>query len=106
VTIKQLLQDHDTNVNIEKNHQFTKRYLMTENFDPMQQFETIGQQELNHFELLEGTLDWDRLLAQIPRSKWRVFVFNRFEFQEHSAGILTDDEKKQVLAITNTLEQE
>ena len=106
LTIKQLLHNHDSTIDVEKNQKLTNTFLITDNFDPMQQFETIGLQEINHFELLEGALDWDRLLARIPRSKWRVFVFNRFEFQEHSNGILTDDEKKLVLAITNSLEQE
>ncbi|XP_066924714.1 uncharacterized protein KIAA0825-like [Clytia hemisphaerica] len=95
-TIKQLLQDPDRNIHVQDNLTITKRNQMFEFFQPIEQHRIVNQEEINHFELLEGHVDWDRLIPSVPLSKWRALIYNRFEFQEGSKDILTPEEKEQV----------
>lgn len=95
-TIKQLLQNPDRNIHVQDNLTITKRNQMFESFQPIEQHRIVNQEEINHFELLEGDVDWDRLIPSVPLSKWRALIYNRFEFQEGSKDILTPEEKEQV----------
>ena len=69
---------------------------MSESFQPIEQHRVVNQEEINHFELLEGHVDWARIIPSVPLSKWRTLIYNRFEFQESFKDILTTEEKEQV----------
>ena len=77
---------------------------MSETFDPIEQFQMIGQNEINHFHLLQvNNVDWEQVLPYIPFQKWRMLLSNRFEFQEQYQDILTSEEKEQVECINTEL---
>ena len=61
-------------------------------FDPLTEFKYIGNDVLNHYELLEMEFDWSTMIKLVPLSKVKALVVNRFEFQEQSSDILEPDE--------------
>ena len=63
-------------------------------FNPMIEYQMIGNSPLNHMELLDKEFDWESLLAQISTLKIKTLVWNRFEMQEDSGGFLTEEEKE------------
>ena len=73
------------------------------NFNPMIEYQMIGNSPLNHVELLDKEFDWESLLAQISTMKIKTLVWNRFELQEDSGGFLTEEEKELAGKVTECL---
>ena len=73
------------------------------NFNPMIEYQMIGNSPLNHVELLDKEFDWESLLAQISTMKIKTLVWNRFEMQEDSGGFLTEEEKELAGKVTECL---
>lgn len=72
-------------------------------FNPMIEYQMIGNSRLNHIELLDKEFDWKSLLAQISTMKIKTLVWNRFEMQEDSGGFLTEEEKELAGKVTECL---
>ena len=72
-------------------------------FNPMIEYQMIGNSRLNHIELLDKEFDWESLLAQISTMKIKTLVWNRFEMQEDSGGFLTEEEKELAGKVTECL---
>ena len=73
------------------------------NFNPMIEYQMIGNSPLNHVELLDKEFDWESLLAQISTMKIKTLVWNRFEMQEDIGGFLTEEEKELAGKVTECL---
>ena len=74
-------------------------------FDPLHEFQTICHTRLDHFQLLEGELEWGGLMAGIGRDRVDAFIGHRFEFQDQFASVLTEDELRDVAELKSLMEQ-
>ena len=72
-------------------------------FDPLNEFNCVGDKVLNHYQMLEIEYDWPVMIKTIPLSRVKALLVNRFEFQPESASILNSDEVSAVSEINNIL---
>ena len=75
-------------------------------FNPMIEFELIGDDNLVHSELVSTEFDWNKLISTVPFSKWKDLVMNRFEFQDSAENMLLEHEKEAIKRIKKTLEDQ
>lgn len=77
-----------------------------EDFNPFHACQFIGEEHVDHFELIEGELKWTELMPFVSLPKWKLLVQNRFEFQENMDSFLRDDEKEAVSKMKTILKIE